>query len=175
MERVARGWSSSELARKAQVSRAMIDKIENARCSPTASMLGKLSGAFGLTMSTLLARAESGQRSRLHRLDSQPVWKDPETNYVRRQVLPVPGSVLPVDLVVIVLPGGAVVTFPASSYAFIRQAIWVQQGELHFVEGVQEHRLGEGDCLELGLPQECRFENRSPVDCTYVVVVLRQG
>ena len=37
----------------------MINKIERAQSSPTASLLGRLSGAFGLTLSTLLAEARA--------------------------------------------------------------------------------------------------------------------
>lgn len=38
--------------RTAGASRAMIHKIERGESSPTASMLGRLSGAFGISMST---------------------------------------------------------------------------------------------------------------------------
>ena len=57
-EREARGWSVAELAERSGVSRAMISKVERAEASPTAALLGRLSGAFGLTLSALLARAE---------------------------------------------------------------------------------------------------------------------
>jgi len=47
LERESRGWSLSELAERAGVSRAMIHKIERSGSSPTATMLARLSGAFG--------------------------------------------------------------------------------------------------------------------------------
>ncbi len=172
-EREARGWSAGELAQRAGVSRAMIAKIEAAQSSPTAVLLGKLSGALGITMSTLLARAEAGGRSRLVRHEEQAVWRDPGTGYLRRQIFPTPGSVVPLDLVKVELPPGATIAFPASTYAFIRQLMWVLAGELVFLEGDVEHHLHAGDCLELGPPRDCRFENRSDAACAYVVVVLR--
>ena len=58
IERESRGWSLNDLAERAGASRAMIHKIERGESSPTASMLGRLSGAFGISMSTLIARAE---------------------------------------------------------------------------------------------------------------------
>ena len=58
LERESRGWSLSELADRAGVSRAMIHKIERGDSSPTATLLARLSGAFGISMSTLIARAE---------------------------------------------------------------------------------------------------------------------
>ena len=61
------GWSAGELAQRAGVPRAMITKIEAAQSSPTAMLLGKLSGALGITMSTLLSRAEANGRTRLVR------------------------------------------------------------------------------------------------------------
>ena len=45
LERESRGWSLTELARRAAVSRAMIHKIERGESSPTANLLSKLSGA----------------------------------------------------------------------------------------------------------------------------------
>src|SRR5271169_5838209 len=93
LERTSRQWSLEELAKRAAVSRAMISKIEREECSPTATVLGRLSGAFGISMSTLLSNAEAEGR-RLLRFQEQQVWVDPETKYVRRAVSPVAGSPL---------------------------------------------------------------------------------
>lgn len=169
-EREARGWSLTDLAGRAAVSRAMIHKVERGASSPTAQLLGKLSGAFGLTMSTLIARAEAGS-GRLLRRQDQPEWTDPETGYLRRHVTPVSG--LPLDLVQVTLPAGQAVPMPAASYAFIRQVIWVLDGALVFEEGAARHRMDAGDCLELGPPVNCVFRNETDRPCTYAVVVLR--
>lgn len=172
-EREARGWTPAELAGRSGVSRAMIAKIETGKSSPTAMLLGKLSGAFGITMSTLLARAENASRSRVLRREEQLLWRDPQSGYVRRQVFPIPGSTIPVDLVKVELPAGKKLAFPASSYSFASHLIWVHKGKLVFVEGKEEHHLRGGDCLELGPPQDCSYENRSSAPCTYLVLVLR--
>lgn len=171
-EREGRGWSLTELAERASVSRAMIHKVERGDSSPTANLLGKLSGAFGLSMSTLLARAEAAGGDLLRR-DDQPVWTDPETGYVRRQVSP--RSDMPLDLVQVTLPAGKEVPMPASAFAFIRQLIWVLDGDLVFVEGAIHHELRAGDCLRLGPPAECVFCNVGDRPCTYAVMVLRDG
>ncbi len=55
-ERAARHWTLSDLAERAGVSKAMISKIERGEASPTAALLGRLSAAFGLTLSALLSR-----------------------------------------------------------------------------------------------------------------------
>ncbi|WP_343712111.1 XRE family transcriptional regulator [Inquilinus sp.] len=172
IERESRGWSLSDLAVRAGISRAMVFKVERGESSPTANLLGKLSGAFGLSMSTLMARAEM-QQGRLSRKAEQPVWTDPQTGYLRRHVSP--RTDLPLDLVRIELPAGRAVPMPASAYAFQRQLIWVLEGELVFVEGTVRHTMAAGDCLELGPPVGCVFRNDSDGPCTYAVVVLRQG
>jgi transcriptional regulator with XRE-family HTH domain len=169
-ERESRGWSLTDLAEKASVSRAMIHKIERGESSPTANLLGKLSGAFGLSMSTLLARAEI-KEGRLLRMKDQPTWQDPETGYLRRHVSP--SSELPFDIVHVTLPPGKEVLMPASAYAFLRQLIWVLSGELVFVEGDVVHNIKEGDCLELGPPTDCIFRNVTKEPCSYAVTVLK--
>lgn len=169
LEREARGWSLTELAARAAVSRAMVYKVERGDSSPTANLLAKLSGAFGLSMSTLMARAEIAQGRLLRRAD-QPTWVDPATGYVRRHVSP--RSDMPLDLVQVMLPPRTQVPMPAASYAFLRELVWVVEGELVLMEGQVRHRMQAGDCLELGPPADCRFLNETDQPCTYLVAAL---
>jgi transcriptional regulator with XRE-family HTH domain len=125
----------------------MIHKIERGDSSPTATLLARLSGAFGISMSTLIARAEM-QEGKLLRLANQPVWRDPQTHYLRRHVSP--RTDLPIDLVQVELPAGSDVPMPASSYALARQLIWLQSGELVFLEGDTRHEMKAGDCWSWG-------------------------
>ena len=172
IERESRSWSLTELAERAGVSRAMIHKIERGESSPTAPLLGRLSGAFGISMSMLIARAEM-QEGKLSRFADQPVWHDPQSHYLRRHVSP--RSDLPIDLVQIELPAGSDIPMPASSYVQARQLIWLQRGELVFVEGDTRHEMKAGDCLELGPPNDCRFINETTQPCVYLVVRLNQA
>lgn len=172
-EREARGWSLSDLAARSGVSRAMISKVERAEASPTAALLGRLSGAFGLTVSALLARAEGDASgvNRIMRRDTQPIWRDPATGYLRRMVS-LPGA--EPELVHVELPPKAHVAYPAAAYTHLRgQCVWVLGGKLVFREGAVEHHLAEGDCLALGPPLDCEFHNPSDAPCTYLVVVSR--
>jgi hypothetical protein len=153
----------------------MISKVERGEASPTASLLGRLAGAFGLTLSMLLARTETDHMSRLVRANEQSRWIDPETGYIRRQIAPAPGSDIPLDVVQVELPGGASVTFAARNYASVRQLIWVSDGCLTLSEGELVHKLSAGDCLELGPPTDCTFQNDQSEPCRYVVIVLRLG
>lgn len=173
-EREARGWSLSDLATRSGVSRAMISKVERAEASPTAALLGRLSGAFGLTVSTLLARAEgdASGAGRIMRVGAQPLWRDPATGYLRRTVTP---SGAEPELVHIELPPTARVAYPAAAYAHLRgQCVWVLRGELVFREGTVEHHLAARDCLALGPPLDCEFRNPSKTaPCTYLVALAR--
>jgi transcriptional regulator with XRE-family HTH domain len=170
-EREARNWSLSELAERSGVSKAMISKIERGEASPTATVLGRLSGAFGLTLSTLLALAEqTGER--LVRHAGQPVWQDPETGYTRRRISPPTGGVL--ELLEIALPVGVSVPYPPDAFVFQHQQIWVTKGVLTFREGKQVYQLAEGDCLQLGAPVECEFFNGGDAVCCYVIGLVRR-
>lgn len=171
-EREERGWSIAEMAERSTVSRAMISKVERAEASPTAALLGRLASALGLTLSTLLARAEGdAEGGRVSRADTQPLWRDPETGYLRRAVTP---SGSDPELVRVELPTGARVDYPASTYLAWKHAIWVLEGELLFQEGAARHRLAAGDCLVLGAPADCAFENASERPCSYLVVLSRR-
>lgn len=169
--REARGLTVSALAQASGVSRAMIAKVERDEAQPTAALLGRLSGALGMTLSELVARAEGGD-VRLARAADQPVWTDPLTGYSRRALSPAPGG--PIELVQVELPPGADVAYPADSYAFIHQQVWMLEGELEFREGDAEHRLESGDCLALGPPAPCVFANRTDAPCRYLVAVARR-
>jgi transcriptional regulator with XRE-family HTH domain len=174
-ERSSRGWSLDELAERSGVSRAMISKVERGESSPTASVLGRLSSAFGLTLSQLLARAEQGTGRLLNRQEEQERWHDPETGFERRTLTP-PSALTPLELVRGELPPKARVDYPAAAFSFIEdQQIVVVAGRLLFRQGTEQYRMRAGDCLRLGPPADCRFENPGGVPCRYLVAVLRRS
>jgi len=169
-ERTTRRWSLDELATRAGVSKAMISRIERGEVSPTAALLGRLSGAFGITLSLLLAEDEQ-PRGPVRRTD-QPVWRDPATGYLRRQVAA--SASIPIELTEVDLPAGASVALPASAYAFIAQVMWVLEGRLSFVEDGVTVDIGPGDSYALGAPVDRMFRNDGGEPCRYLVVVLRR-
>ena len=170
LERDSRGWSLADLAERSGVSRATISKIERAEVSPTAVVLVRLASAFDLTLAGLMLRAE-GQGDRLSRASTQPVWRDPDTGYLRTQVFNRPDH--PLEIIKVELPARQRVTLPASSYAHIRQAVWVQAGALVIIEGGVRYALGTGDCLGFGPPAEVTFANETSASCIYVVALAR--
>jgi transcriptional regulator with XRE-family HTH domain len=169
--RQERGWSTQELADRSGVSRSMISKIEREAVQPTAVLLGRLSGALGLTLTDLLGQAEA-QDALLSRAGDQPVWVDPATGYRRRAVSPTGAPAI--QIVEIELPPGAQVPYPADSYRFVDHQILVLDGTLTFVEAGITHVLGAGDCLQLGAPADCVYQNNGDCLSRYLVVLARR-
>lgn len=169
--RIGRDLSVNALADRSGVSRAMIGKIERGEAQPTAVLLGRLSGALGLTLSELVARAEGSTSELLRRAADQPSWTDPATGYRRRAISPATEG--PLELVEVELPPGASVSYPADAYIFKYQQIWVLEGDLHFRQGEVLHQLATGDCLQLGAPAPCTFINPTATACRYLVALVK--
>jgi transcriptional regulator with XRE-family HTH domain len=170
LERRARGWSLADLAQRSGVAKAAIHRIENGQASPTAVVLIKLAAAFELTLAGLFARAEYAF-DRVTREKDQPVWRDPATGYVRRQLFARPDH--PVEMARVMLPAAARVTLPAESYARIRQALWLIEGAL-VIEGASgRHELAAGDSIAFGAPEETTFANEGAAPAVYLIALSR--
>jgi transcriptional regulator with XRE-family HTH domain len=171
LERESRNWTLADLAARSGVSRAMLSKIERCEASPTAALLGRLSAAFGLTLSQLFARVENAG-GQLARAADQPTWRDPESGFLRRSLTPAGAG--PLELVWGELPPAAVIPYPAASYTFLAdQQLVVIDGRLTVTQGDTVFELGAGDCLRFGPPREVSFRNHGRQPCRYFVAVLR--
>lgn len=171
--RTDRNLTLDGLAQRADVSRAMLSRIERGDSSPTAQLLNKICGGLGITLSALFAQAEAPV-SPLSRRPEQAVWRDPDSGYQRRAVSP-PGTGSPVDIVEVEFPPGASVAFDNARLPEAGQHIWVLDGTLDLLLDGTEYRLGQGDCLlmRLGVPLVFRNTTQSPV--RYAVVLCRTG
>src|SRR4051812_28506257 len=105
--RAERDLTLDALAHEADVSRAMLSRIERGESSATAQLLNKVCGGLGVTLSTLFAATEVPANP-LSRRASQPTWRDPATSYLRRTVSPA-GTGSPVDITEVEFPSGATV------------------------------------------------------------------
>lgn len=159
-ERERRGWSLTDLAENSGVSRAMINKVERGESSPTATLLARLSGAFDMSMSQLIALTEV-RSGTLVRHENQPVWQDPETGYIRRHVS---AGQIPLDLVSVELPAKTAVPMPVISYLSRRQLIWVMEGRLTFEEGGRHLRCWPGIVWSWAIPRIASSE-MIPMKC----------
>jgi transcriptional regulator with XRE-family HTH domain len=172
-KRESRGWTLADLAARSGVSRAMLSKIERGEASPTATLLGRLAAAFGLTLSQLFAGVGGESGGRVLRRRDQAIWRDPESGLLRRSLSP--SGRAPLELVWIEFPPGGRVDYDASSYGMIAdQQIVVVTGVLTLVSGEDRQTLGAGDCYRFGPPRAVTFRNDGAEPCVYLVAVLRQ-
>ncbi len=168
--RVAQDLSVNALAERSGVSRAMIGKIERGEAQPTAVLLGRLSGALGMTLSELVARAENTGEL-LRRAADQPVWTDPATGYRRRAVSPVTDG--PLELVEVELPPGASVSYPADAYIFKYQQLWILDGHLRFHEGPSSTTCTPATASSSAHRRPTTFHNPTTTPCRYLVALVK--
>ena len=172
--RAERGLTLDGLARLADVSRAMLSRVERGESSPTAQLLAKVCGGLGVSLSSLFAAAEA-PASPLSRRADQPVWRDPESGYVRRNVSP-PGSGSAVEVVEVEFPPGRGVSFGNRRVAGADQHVWVLDGTLELEVGGEAFRLEAGDCFVMRFGVPVAFRNPSPRSAVrYAVVVSHAG
>lgn len=176
--RATRGLSLEALAGKSGVSRSMISLIERGESSPTAVVLEKLAGGLGVMLASLFdtptasARASSGP---VARREDQPLWRDPASGYLRRNVSP-PGVSQPMQIVEIRFPAGGRVAFETGGRDVrVHQQVWVLEGSIDVTVGDERHRLREGDCLAMQLDRPTMFHNPTRKPTRYAVVIASEG
>ena len=167
--RQARGLSLSALAAASGVSKAMISRVEHAQSSATAALLGRLAAGLGTTLSDLLV-PPAPRPQRLHPRHQQPVWRDPELGYRRRQVGP-PDAATGVELVEVELPRRTRVSYPRWSGRPYAQRLWLLEGALQVDYGDEHFALAAGDCLDMAVDRPVSFRAGAGAGCRYLLVM----
>lgn len=165
-----RGWSLDELARRSGISRASLSRLENAETSPTASVLGRLCAAFGLTLSRLMQLVEGGFAPRLTR-NEQPVWTDPETGFRRRQVSP-PAETLAGEVLECELGPGTRIAYEKPPRPGLEHHLVMLEGRLEITVGGTAHDLEPGDCLRYRLFGESAFRTPKNRAAKYLLFIV---
>lgn len=168
--RAARGWSLDELAQASGVSRATLSRIENAEVSPTASVLGKLGAAHGLTMSRLMHMVDDDFAPVVRRA-AQSVWTDPETGFRRRSVSP-PAQALAAEAVECELAPGTRITYDRPPRRGLEHHLLLIEGELEITVDGQTHDLRPGDTLRYRLFGASAFATPAHCAARYLLVVV---
>lgn len=168
--RAERGWSLDDLAQRSGTSRATLSRLENAEVSPTASVLGKLCAAYGLTMSRLMHMVE-GEFPPLVRRDGQAVWSDPEIGFRRRSVSP-PAQTLAGEALECELDPDTRITYDAPPRPGLEHHLFLLDGELAVTVGGQTHALRPGDCLRYQLFGPSAFETPVRRGARYVLFMV---
>jgi transcriptional regulator with XRE-family HTH domain len=172
--RAEQGLSLDALAGKSGVSRSMISVIERGESSPTAVVLEKLAAGLGVMLASLFdvpagtAQAPGGP---LARRDDQPLWRDPASGYLRRNVSP-PGVPQPMRIVEVRFPPAGRVAFETGGRDRpVHQQVWVLEGAIDITLGAERHCLREGDCLAMQLDRPTMFHNPTRKPARYAVVI----
>jgi len=166
-----RGHTLDALAERSGVSRSMISLIERGQSSPTAAVLDKLAAGLAVTLATLFeGEPREAAPSPLARTSEQPVWTDPASGYVRRNVSPPARS--PIQLVDVVFPAGKRVAYDSMPReAEIHQQVWMIDGVMEIGVGDTLWRLDAGDCLAMQLDQPIVYRNPGRQPARYLVAL----
>lgn len=159
--RAERGWSLDDLAAESGVSRATLSRLENAEVSPTTAVLGRLCSAYGMTLSRLMLMVEDVFAPRVARAE-QPVWRDPETGFLRRSVSP-PAGALAGEALECTLDAATRLSYERPPRPGLEHHLVLLDGELEVTVEGRGHRLEAGDCLRYQLFGASTFE--TPLRC----------
>lgn len=172
--RDASGFSLEALAERSGVSRSAISLIERGQSSPTAVVLDRLAAALGVTLASLFENDEDTRRaapSPLARVAEQPLWTDPASGYVRRNVSP--GWPSPVQLVDVRFPPGQRVAYEhAARESEVHQQVWMIEGAMAISVGDETWRLEAGDCLAMRLDAPIVWHNPTKKTARYLVALV---
>jgi transcriptional regulator with XRE-family HTH domain len=171
--RSQRRLSLNTLAKRSGVSRSMISLIERGEASPTAVLLERLATGLGIALAQLFdAPVEALHPSpSVARRSRQPVWRDPASGYVRRNVSPAQ-TADSFRIVEVEFPAGGHVAFETTVHEPpLHQQVWVLAGSIQLTVGEQTHRLERGDCLAMKLDQLVVFANPGAKPARYAVVI----
>ena len=165
--RAALKLTLEEIAARTGVSRAMISRIERGEVHASAVVLDKLCSGLGTNLSALFARDSA---SPLLRRADQPIWQDPSSGYVRREVAPT-GTGSPARIVEVDFPAGAEVSFDRNRHRALDQHVWVLEGEIEIAWAGTVYSLAAGDCLHMRLGEGNSFCNVSGRPARYAVIL----
>ncbi len=149
----------------------MISLIEHGESSPTAAILDRLAAGLGVSLASLFSNEESCSASPLARRVDQYTWRDPGTGYMRRNLSP-PGYPSRIELVEVVLPAGARVTYDTGIRTVnISQQVWIIDGDIVVTIGRETYRLTTDDCLAMRVDQLVVFQNLTDKPSRHLVAL----
>jgi transcriptional regulator with XRE-family HTH domain len=171
--RDAQGYTLDALAERSGVSRSNISLIERGQSSPTAAVLDKLAASLGVTLASLFEddSAQAAEPSPVARVADQPVWTDPASGYIRRNLSPAARS--PIQLVDVIFPAGQRVAYDGTPRdTEVHQQVWMIDGVMELTVGEEQWRLETGDCLAMRLDSPIVYRNPTRKPARYMVALV---
>lgn len=168
--RTEQGWTLDALAERSGVSRATLSRLENAEVSATATVLGQICAAYGLTLSRLMQSVEEDFAPVVAR-DAQPVWRDPQADFTRRVVSP-PSRGLAGEVLECEIGAGQRIAYDAPPRHGLEHHLLLLEGRLTVTANGQEHALMQGDCLRYVLTGRSAFETPPHGGARYLLFMV---
>lgn len=160
------------LAKRAQVSRAMISKIERSEKVPTVGILVRIATALNVSLSALLGGQQSPAAVQLQRAHRRGRFRDPSTGFEREMIFS-PSEGDDVELVRHVLPGlkstGLLSPYPVPT----RKLIFSPSGPLMVEIGSETYCMEPGDALRFDVTSSYRFSNPETAPVSYYLFMSR--
>lgn len=168
--RAERNWSLEELAKRSDVSRATLSRLENAEVSPTASVLGRLCAAYGMAMSRLMRMVEEDFEPVIRR-EAQWVWRDQAIAFERRSVSP-PNAALAGEVIECSLGPDTRISYPEPSKPGLEHHLVMLEGRLRLTLGAAIHDVVAGDCLRYQLHGATEFATPDDTGARYILFMV---
>lgn len=170
--RIGSGITLDELARRSNVSRAMLSKMERGEKSPTLSIISRTAIGLQVSLSTLLGAEPDSAEIAVIRKNQGLRYSDPATG-ITRQLLSPNHINNGVEVLLHVLPPGKssgdlpVYSTPTEKY------LVVMEGRLTFITGELEESLDAGDSCYFEVKRPYRFDNKTSSQVSYLLIVVR--
>lgn len=161
------------LAQRAQVSRAMISKIERGEKMPTVGILVRIATGLNVSLSALLGEQAQSAAIQLQRANRRSRFRDPSTGLEREAVFsPAEGD--DIEVVRHVLPGlrstGLLSPYPVPTC----KLIFSPSGPLVVKIGDETFWMEAGDALRFDVTSNYSFSNPEAAPVSYYLFMSRQ-
>lgn len=167
--RSERGLSLDQAAEMSGISRATLSRTERGETSPTAHVLGRLSAAYGITLSALLGGLDEARPTVMSR-DEIGFWTDPETGFRRWSISP-PARGYDIELIWAELPAGVRIEYPAPAYSGMEQHIVLFEGSLRYESDGETFEMRKNDSLRIKLYGHSALESCGRGAAKYLLAV----
>jgi len=172
--RQAQSLTLEMLAQRAQVSRAMISKIERSEKMPTVGILVRIATGLNVSLSGLLGGQAPSAAIQLQRANRRSRFRDPSTGFEREAVFSPEGDD-DIELVRHVLPGfqstGLLSPYPVPT----RKLIFSPSGRLIVEIADEKYCMEPGDALRFDVTSPYSFSNPDATPVSYYLFMSRLG
>ena len=167
--RNAQGLSLEALAKRAEVSKSMISKIERGETSPTANTLGRLAEALDVSLSQLMGLQEKREVILL-RAAEQPLFQGTGGKFRRRCLSPI-FPARGVDFVLNTLAAGSRSDLAVGHRTGVDEHLYLDSGQLRVRLGQRIYDLKAGDSLFYQADIAHEFENPGDCEARFFIVI----